>query len=173
MDAISYGSHITLWREKHGRAAGHDDDARQIIGRLHVPYRAAVAHVETRLRTEFPDLRASHLIVFALIEHPPAGSRLTDLAGAAQLTKASMLELIDALEQRGYVERIPDPVDRRAKRIRLTDHGWAVHERGGEIVADLQAAWAARLGPEKMAHLLDLLCELDVTLNLTGDHPTA
>ena len=139
-----------------------------IVALLRIPYQAALDSLYARLRAEFPELHAAHLIVFQVIDHPPDGSRLTELAERAQTTKQAMGQLVDALEQGGYVERIPDPADRRAKRIRLTDRGWAVHERGGQIVAELQTAWANVLGPDKLALLLALLGELRTHLASAG-----
>jgi DNA-binding MarR family transcriptional regulator len=140
-------------------------DGGMILSSLRMPYQAALAQLHARLRVEFPDLHAAHLIVFQLIAHPPAGSRLTDLAAQAQTTKQAMGQLIDALERSGYIERIPDPHDRRAKQIRLTARGWAVHERGGAIVAALQTDWAAALGPGRLAQLLTLLADLRAHLS--------
>ncbi len=142
----------------------HQHGERMIVALLRIPYQAALESLYARLRAEFPDVHAAHLIVFQLIEHPPAGSRLTQLAEQAQTTKQAMGQLVDALERGGYVERIPDPLDRRAKQIRLTPRGWEVHERGGEIVAALQADWATSLGPDKLAQLLALLEELGAHL---------
>ncbi len=136
-----------------------------IVALLRIPYQAALTHLHTRLRTEFRDLQPAHLIVFQLIAHPPAGSRLTELAEGAQMTKQGMGQLIDALERGGYVERTADPVDRRAKPISLTPRGWAVHERSGALVAELQAVWAHRLGEAKVNHLLSLLRELGEPLD--------
>lgn len=141
-----------------------------IVSSLRLPYQAALAQLHARLRVEFPDLHAAHLIVFQLIAHPPTGSRLTDLAAQAQTTKQAMGQLIDALERRGYIERIADPHDRRAKPIRLTARGWAVHERGGAIVDALQTDWAAALGPGRLAQLLALLADLRAHL---ATHTTA
>ena len=138
----------------------HQHGEPMIVALLRVPYQAALDRVFEGLRAEFPDLRAAHLIIFQVIDHPPAGSRLTELAERAQTTKQAMGQLVDALEWGGYVERIPDPLDRRAKQIRLTPRGWDVHERGAEIVAALQTAWANALGPGKLAQLLVLLDEL-------------
>ena len=138
----------------------HQHGEPMIVALLRFPYQVALDSVFERLRAEYPDLHAAHLIIFQVIDHPPAGSRLTELAERAQTTKQAMGQLVDVLEQSGYVERIPDPTDRRAKQIRLTDRGWAVHERGGVIVAELQTAWANALGPGKLAQLLALLDEL-------------
>jgi len=131
-----------------------------IAALLRVPYQIVMSHVAQQLRPEFPDLRPAHLIVFQLLDHPPAGTRLTDLAERAQMTPQSMGELIDTMESRGYVERLPDPADRRAKLICYTTLGWAAHERGAESVAAIQSLWAQQLGPDRFDQLVELLREL-------------
>ncbi len=126
---------------------------------LAVPFQAIVAELHARLAAAgYGDIRPHHGPVFGYL--PAEGARLTELAERAQTTKQAMGQLVDALERGGYVERIPDPLDRRAKQIRLTSRGWAVHERGGEVVAELQTAWANALGPGKLAQLVALLDEL-------------
>ncbi len=146
----------------------------RLIGALlRLPAAAVQDHTARRLGAEFPGLRPAQMVVFQHVDHPPAGSRLTELAAAAQMTKQSMQELVDALEREGFVERTPDPTDRRAKLIRLTARGWAVHERTAEIVRALQEEWAAALGPDKMAHLLALLRELHAALRLDSGHAHA
>jgi DNA-binding MarR family transcriptional regulator len=144
-----------------------------IAALLRVPYQAVIDRVTRRLQDDYPDLRPAHLIVFQTLDHPPNGTRLTVLAERAQMTVQSMGQLIDALERGGYVQRVPDPADRRAKLIRYTDRGWAAHERGGEIVADVQAEWAERLGGAKLDHLLSLLHELHDSLVSHPDRPDA
>lgn len=68
----------------------------------------------------FPQ-KPAHSAVFAQIA--PEGSRLTTLARGANMSPQAMGELVDELEQLGYVERRPDPLDRRAKLITLTRRG--------------------------------------------------
>ena len=51
------------------------------------------------------------------------GTRLTDIAARARMTKQSMRELVDRAEKLGFVVRHPDPADRRAKIVRFTDAG--------------------------------------------------
>jgi len=58
----------------------------------------------------FPQ-KPAHSAVFAQIA--PDGSRLTDLARRANMSPQAMGELVDELEQLGYVVRRPDPTDRR------------------------------------------------------------
>jgi DNA-binding MarR family transcriptional regulator len=135
-----------------------------IAALLRVPYQAVSARVIRRLQLEYPGLRPAHLIVFQTLDHPPAGTRLTILAERAQITAQSMSELVDALERGGYVERLPDPSDRRAKLIRYTERGWAAHERGGAIVEAVQAEWVGRLGSDKFEQLLTLLRALHDSL---------
>src|SRR5215204_2590376 len=89
-----------------------------IAALLRVPYQAAMTYLQRRLSAEFPVLRPAHLVVLYNLGLPPNGLRLTDLAEQAQITVQSMGELIDMLERTGYVERTPEPADRRAKRIR-------------------------------------------------------
>jgi DNA-binding MarR family transcriptional regulator len=83
--------------------------------------------------------------------------RLTDLAEAALMTKQSMGYLVDDLEALGYVERVPEPGDRRAKLVRLTPRGRQVDETVRAVIRDLEAAWAARLGEDEYAQLTRLL----------------
>ena len=49
--------------------------------------------------------------------------RLSTLAGAAGLSLSRVSRILDGLERRGLVERLPDPVDSRAKNARLTPAG--------------------------------------------------
>src|SRR3954463_325514 len=67
--------------------------------------------------------KPSHSAVFAQLGRQPGGSRLTELAKGANMTPQAMGELVDELEQLGYVRRTPDPGDRRAKLIALTGRG--------------------------------------------------
>ena len=57
------------------------------------------------------------------VDRPSSGSRLVDLAEEARVTKQAMMAIVDDLESRGYVRRIADPTDTRAKLVRLTTRG--------------------------------------------------
>jgi DNA-binding MarR family transcriptional regulator len=70
----------------------------------------------------YPDLRPGHAALFLSVDRR-SGSRLTDLAEQTRLTKQAMMSMVDDLESRGYVRRVPDPSDSRAKLVRLTAHG--------------------------------------------------
>src|SRR5690349_15604386 len=86
---------------------------------LKLPYIALERYIIRRLHDlGFDELRPAHFAVFQVID--PAGTRLTDLAARAEMTKQSMGYLVDYLQEHGYVQRAPDPGDNRAQIIRVT-----------------------------------------------------
>jgi DNA-binding MarR family transcriptional regulator len=70
----------------------------------------------------YPGARSAHAVVALTIDRR-AGTRLTDLAERARMTKQGMMLLVDDLESRGLVRRVPDTEDSRAKIVRLTTRG--------------------------------------------------
>lgn len=105
----------------------------------------------------FPQ-KPKHSAVFAQID--PTGSRLTELAHRANITPQAMGELIDELEQLGYVTRQPDPTDRRAKLILLTDEGLAAVEAGRQTILGLESRITEILGVEGHETLREMLSKL-------------
>ena len=83
------------------------------------------------------------------------------LAQRAQITKQSMAELVAHLERHGYVERVPDPADRRAKLVRTTRKGKQLYKIARDVVAEIEDDWTRRLGKAKMRQLRRLLEELN------------
>src|SRR4051812_21531812 len=106
----------------------------------------------------FDEIRPAHTAVFQHIE--AGGSRLTDLAERAQITKQSMSYLVDYLEERGYLERHPDPTDRRVALIRLTDRGWDEVRAALAIIAQIEDEWTQRLGVTRMRQLREALADV-------------
>lgn len=88
----------------------------------------------------FPDIRRAHSSLFRNIA--TGGSRVSELAERARMTKQSMGYLADSLAAAGYVTLEPDPTDRRAKQVRLTERGW----KAGEAMARLSAATEREFG---------------------------
>jgi DNA-binding MarR family transcriptional regulator len=114
---------------------------------------AAVRKLFERLASEgFEQVREGHGCVFGFIDIEN-GSRLTDLAERAGLTKQAVGEAATELERLGYVERLPDPNDRRAKIIKLTPRGVDACLTGRRIFADIEREWAAEFGEELVAKL--------------------
>jgi DNA-binding MarR family transcriptional regulator len=94
----------------------------------------------------FTGLTPAHQTVFENLD--PGGTRLTELAARAGITHQSMSELISVLEQRGYLERCPDPGDRRARIVRLTPAGRLMARRAIKELAAIEAEWRTRLARE-------------------------
>lgn len=139
---------------------GSSGDERPNLGiLLRDPYQEVVRRVSAGLADAgFDDIRPAHTVVFQHIE--AGGSRLTDLAERAQITKQSMGYLVDHLEQRGYLERRPDPSDRRAALISLTDRGWEQVRAALRIIAAIEEEWTGKLGRPRMQQLRELLDDL-------------
>ncbi len=108
--------------------------------------------------TRFPDVRISYGQLFGYIEDE--GLTLTQLAKRAGISKQAMAELVDRLEQSGYVERTPDPRDGRAKLIRTTDKGERQIEVSRKVLRDIERRWVKFLGETRMKQLRATLREL-------------
>jgi DNA-binding MarR family transcriptional regulator len=102
------------------------------------------------------DIRPGHGCVFGGID-PDNGSRLTDLAERAMMTKQTVGEVVSDLEKLGYVERVPDPDDGRAKIIRLTLKGREAYAIGRQLIEELEREWADRFGEDRIAALREVL----------------
>jgi DNA-binding MarR family transcriptional regulator len=122
------------------------DDAKRVgFGELH-----------RRLEEQgHPQIRNAHGCVFRYIDVD--GSRLTDLAAQSGVTKQAVGEFVDELQQLGYVERAPDPIDGRAKIIRLTKRGRDARRAALRIFDDIEREWAERFGEDRIAELREIL----------------
>ena len=96
--------------------------------------------------------------LFARVD--PAGTRLTELAERAQVTKQSAGFLVDQLERAGFVERVADPVDARARLVRVAARGDAVIALAREVEQEVLAEWTQHLGEEDMTQLVRALLRL-------------
>jgi len=92
----------------------------------------------------FDDLHPRHGAVMAYME--VAGVRATELARLSGQHKQVIGTVIDELEALGYVERRPDPADRRAKLVCPTDRGLEQMRTAEEIMTSIQERHARRLG---------------------------
>ncbi len=106
----------------------------------------------------FGDQRLAHNNVFPFV--PSEGIRLTDLAERAGMTKQAMAELVVDLEQLGYLQRSPDPSDRRAKIIEFTDKGWAAIEVALGAFRSFEADLESRIGATRLRQLRRTLLEI-------------
>jgi DNA-binding MarR family transcriptional regulator len=114
------------------------------VALLRVAYSEIASEIGTAVRQVAPDQRPSHGAIMEQLDFTD-GMRLTDLAKGAELTPQSAGELVDQLEELGYVERRPHPDDRRAKRIYRT----AKAKKATQAAIE-----AAQLSEEKIKNLL-------------------
>lgn len=130
---------------------------------LREPFLAASERLHERFAERgHPDVRPPHGNVFQFLDDD--GTRVSVLAERAQVTKQSMAELVAHLERHGYVERTPDPADRRAKLVRATARGNELYALAREFVAATEAEWERRLGKAKFRQLRELLVELNAKI---------
>lgn len=140
-------------RTSSGQDRGGSPNTTALLGLAHVGLGHRI--VDGVRSAGFPQ-RPAHSAVFAHID-VHAGTRLTTLAGRATITPQAMGELVDDLERLGYVVRRPDPTDRRAKRIVLTDRGRACVMAGQRTIEAIEADLEALLGRRELAQLHDAL----------------
>jgi DNA-binding MarR family transcriptional regulator len=130
-----------------------------LTGLLDVAKEAMLGEFERELAARgYGDIRPTHGCVFRFVRDD--GMRLTRLAELAGITKQSTGELVDDLVDRAYVERVPDPDDRRAKLIRLTDRGREAQRVGFGLIVELERRWADRFGAGRIADLREVLEEI-------------
>ncbi|XXX76741.1 MarR family transcriptional regulator [Sorangium sp. So ce134] len=98
-----------------------------------------------------PGVRRAHTALMPYIDLE--GTRLTDLAERARVTKQAVSQLVEELEAMGVVERTPDPEDRRAKRVRFTPHGLKALLHGLGVLMELEEELARKMGEKQMASL--------------------
>ena len=106
-------------------------------------------------RRGFDDVRPAHGFAFARISVGDATT--ADVAVHLGITKQAAAQLVDHLVERGYVERRPDPRDRRARLLVLTERGWACTAAAEQAAAETVERWKDQLGPSVYGHLAQAL----------------
>jgi DNA-binding MarR family transcriptional regulator len=138
---------------------------RQAVGQLLSTLLREFRHdlAAPRADAGFGDIRDPHMQIFGNLRM--GGVRLTELADRAQLSLAATSELVNDLEQMGYLVRRPDPADGRAKLIDLTKRGREAMAAAGDRVADIERRWSKLMGAKEFAHMCrsmqNLLDKLD------------
>lgn len=125
----------------------------ELLGRAHLALGRRI--VDGVVSAGFPQ-RPAHSAVFANIDIE-GGTRLSTLAARANITPQALSELVDDLERMGYVTRRPDPDDRRAKRIVLTERGHACVQAALGTISAIEDDLAALLGRQGLARLQQAL----------------
>jgi DNA-binding MarR family transcriptional regulator len=109
-----------------------------------------------------PRVRPAHTALFPHLDFD--GIRLTDLAAKVGVTKQAVGQLVDDLVALGMVERVSDPDDNRAKRIRFSRRGHAALMQGLGVLVEIQDTLAAAVGARRMRDLHETLQRMIATL---------
>lgn len=125
---------------------------------MFIAYRAMEQRVLGALADAGYDITLAQARLFQRIA--PGGSRLTDLAEQAQITKQSAGFLVEALEKAGYVRRVPDPTDARARLVQIAPRGQRGVDAARQVVEDVVAEWTRHLGAGRMRALTEALVSL-------------
>ena len=115
----------------------------------------------------FDDLRPRHGAVLAYLDEE--GLRLSDLAQISRRNKQTIAAIVDELESLGYIRRVDDPADRRAKLIVPTERGRQRLRLGDEVVADIERRQEAKLGHAAYAKFTQALRLITANLAIDSD----
>ena len=151
---------LLMERVGDGAENGMDDAQPVDLGvALFIPYRYMEDRIFRALRQAgFDDWTLAQVRVFQRIA--PGGSRLTDLAEQAQVSKQSAGVLVDQLERLGYVRRVPDPTDGRARLIVIEERGRRAVEVAKVTLDEILSEWKAYLGSRNFTLLHQILDQL-------------
>jgi DNA-binding MarR family transcriptional regulator len=104
----------------------------------------------------------------------PNGIRMKDMAKNASLSTSGLTALVDRLERKGLVQRNPDPHDRRATRITLTDDGLERARQAAHVhVASIERHFASRLTERDATALAETLERIEHDVNTSPHGPEA
>ncbi|TMK83007.1 MAG: winged helix DNA-binding protein [Actinobacteria bacterium] len=139
------------------RAVAEPDLSHQLLG----AFRSIDQEVQRALRDRgILDIRPSQGTTLLLVDR--AGTRLTELAQRAGMTKQAMMEIVDELQELGCVRRVPDPGDARAKIVRLTAKGLRHRAGTRKAVQTVEARMRRWLGDRRYDVLRAMLAEIIV-----------
>ena len=137
------------WRLTHlGRLLGHamrrfDDRVLQLMAH-NVDVPLALSNLAARAQVSAAHIHITrHLAV--------EGSRLTELAESAGMTKQAMGDLVDQCAAWGLVSRQPDPIDARARRVKFTEAGLAWLQAFRDAVRQAEAEFRTEVGEQVAA----------------------
>jgi DNA-binding MarR family transcriptional regulator len=126
---------------------------------LRLVYQHYAQEIETALREQgFDDVHPAAANVFPFV--PPDGVTVSELADLAGVRKQTMAQAVDQLERTGYVERRPNPHDRRSRLVFLTERGASVTPVTHAAAGRVEERWAELTSPEELAELRASLLRL-------------
>ena len=115
----------------------------------------------------FGDIRPPHANVFTFVR--PEGIQVSELTRLARVRKQTMAQAVEEMEHLGYVERRPDPTDRRARLVFLTPRGQSVRPLAVAAGRRVDERWAEVTSPQQIESLRTALLELLIRLQDEGE----
>jgi DNA-binding MarR family transcriptional regulator len=104
------------------------------------------------------DLRSTHTALLSNLDH--RGNKLSAIAVRAGMSKQAMGRVADELEDLGYIKSDADPDDKRSRIISFTASGWKLMVSSFDILAEIERAYAERIGDSELETLQSLLRQL-------------
>lgn len=128
-------------------------------------------HLEARMLQKLAHLGAgavkpTHLRVFRHIDYE--GTRVTEIAARAGVTKGAMSQVLAECERLGYVAAAADDIDARARVIRFTAEGRRLMDACRTAIAETEAEFEASIGADRYADLKALLLGIRTGLAAGG-----
>lgn len=149
----------TRAHSRSGRGAASDRLGRHLVG-LSTALRLRMSE---GLEKRGHELRPSTAQVVPNL--PPEGLRMSELAARLRLTAQRAGQLVDELESLGYLERVADPDDGRARRVVFAARGRRLVRDIDEITREISADFARAIGARRFEQLCTLLEDLDVAMH--------
>jgi DNA-binding MarR family transcriptional regulator len=117
-----------------------------------IGYRSLIDDLHAALRTRgWDDVRPAHgFVLLAARDGPTTVTELVDLLG---FTKQAASKLVDAMAAAGYVRREATPADGRRRPVVLTARGRSLLAAVEDVYRELEARWAAAIGPDAVERL--------------------
>ena len=112
-------------------------------------------------------VRPAHAAVFQYLDD--TGTTVSVLAQRARMTKQGMAQLVQHLEAHGYVARVADPKDRRAKLVKPTDRGLEVFAIAQGLVPEIEDLVSSIIGENRKAAMQDDLTAIQHRVSQSQD----
>ena len=125
--------------------------------------------MNTLHQSGYSDLRVGFEPYIALIGG--VSIRLSDIAAVLGVTRQAANQTANQIEKAGYIKRLPDPQDGRAKQLVLTKQGQKLRDDGARVVAELQQEMADIVGLAAMENLIEIVDRLCSSLTLRTTAP--
>jgi DNA-binding MarR family transcriptional regulator len=161
--ALQLGSHGILWEQYRSNLPRH------LIG--------LTRYMQTRLMHTLTEARGHRALrlnfepFITLVGSRGAG--MTELAEILAVSKQAVNQAVNQVEAAGYVERVADPSDGRARRVQLTALGRKLMADGSELLHTVLAEFEAKLGERQLLEFSRMLGALHSGLALRGLRTTA